>query len=263
MSKFFSYLGTKTFRKNVVIAIISVIAILLIVFFSLGLYTRHGEGLPVPDLKGMNVEKAVELLEQKGFRYQIDSVYQVDKAPGLVIEQDPDPNTNVKIRRTIYLTIITRMAPSVKFPEVAGKTFLEARAILNNYGLMLGDTTYVSDVARDVVLEINHGGKKLRAGDEIPKGSRVSLVLGDGLGASEVDIPNLFGLTLNEALFTLKGSSLSLGSVSYEGTVTDTLGAKVIRQVPALSDTLNKVSIGTRIDVILSNQPAPLEPLDQ
>lgn len=259
MSKFFTYLRTKTFRKNLIIAIVAIVAFVVIIFFSLGIYTRHGDGLPVPNLKGMSVEQAVQVLEEQGFRYQIDSVYQVDKAPGLVIEQDPDPNTNVKIRRTIYLTIITRQAPFVKFPDIEGRTFLEARATINNFGLKLGDTTYTSDVARDVVLDITFGGKPLRAGQEIPKGSRINLVLGDGLGASEVDIPNLMGLTLNETQFTLKGSSLALGSVSYQGVIIDTLNAKVIKQLPAISDTLNKVSIGTRIDVVLSNDPAPLE----
>lgn len=262
MSKFFTYLGTRTFRKNLIIAIVSIVVFVVLIFFSLSIYTRHGEGLPVPNLRGMSIEQAVEVLEKQGFRYQIDSVYQVDKEPGLVIEQDPDPNTNVKIRRTIYLTIITRQAPFVKFPEVEGKTFLEARAILQNYGLKLGDTTYTSDVARDVVLDITAGGQPLRTGQEIPKGSRITLVLGDGLGASEVDIPNLTGLTLNETVFTLKGSSLALGSVAYQGLITDSLNAKVIKQIPAISDTLNKVSIGTRIDVTLSNDPAPIENIE-
>lgn len=259
MGKFFTYLRTKTFRKNLIIAVVSILAFLLVIFFSLGIYTRHGEGLPVPNLKGLNVEEAVRLLESQGLRYQIDSVYQVDKAPGTVIEQDPDPNTNVKIRRTIYLTIITRTAPFIKFPEIEGRTFLEARAILNNFSLKLGDTSYTSDVARDVVLEVTSGGKKIRTGDEIPKGSRINLVLADGMGASEVDIPNLLGLTLNEAIFSIKGSSLSLGSVTYLEPVTDSLNAKVIKQIPAISDSLNKVSIGTHIDVVLSNNPAPPE----
>lgn len=259
MSKFFTYLRTKTFRKNLIIAIVSLVAFLVILFFSLGIYTRHGDGLPVPNLKGMSVEEAIKALEEKGFRYQIDSVYQMDKEPGLVIEQDPDPNTNVKIKRTIYLTIITRQAPFVKFPEIEGKTFLEARAVLNNFGLKMGDTTYTSDVARDVVLDITLAGQPLKPGQEVPKGSRINLVLGDGLGASEVDIPNLMGLTLTETQFTLKGSSLTLGAVSYFGNVTDTLNAKVVKQLPAISDTLNKVSIGTRIDVVLSNDPPPVE----
>ena len=253
MSKFFTYLGTRTFRKNLLIAIFSVLALLLIIFYSLNFYTRHGEGLPVPKLKGLQVENAIQLLESQGFRYQIDSVYLIDKEPGMVVEQDPDPNTNVKINRTIYLTIITRLAPNINFPDIDGKTFLEARSILNNYGLKLGDTTYISDVARDVVLKVSFKGRTISADQEIPKGSKVNLVLGDGMGASEVDIPNLLGLNLNEARLSLLGSSLNLGNVSYEGTIIDTVGARIIRQDPALSDSLTKVTIGSRIDIVLSN----------
>ena len=254
MSKFFTYLGTRTFRKNLLIAVISIFALLLIIFYGLNFYTRHGDGLPVPKLKGLAVEDAIELLESKGFRYQIDSVYLIDKDPGTVVEQDPDANTNVKINRTIYLTIITRLAPDISFPEIDGKTFLEARSILNNYGLKLGDTSYISDVARDVVLGIKSKGRNVSTDQQIPKGSRIDLVLGDGMGASEVDIPDLLGLNLNEARLSLLGSSLQLGIVAYEGMVIDTVGARVIRQMPALSDSLSKVSIGSRVDVILSNQ---------
>ena len=254
MSNFFTYLGTRTFRKNLLIAVISIFALLLIIFYGLNFYTRHGEGLPVPKLKGLAVEEAIELLESKGFRYQVDSVYLVDKDPGTVVEQDPDANTNVKINRTIYLTIITRLAPDISFPEIDGKTFLEARSILNNYGLKLGDTSYISDVARDVVLGIKSKGRNVSTDQQIPKGSRIDLVLGDGMGASEVDIPDLLGLNLNEARLSLLGSSLQLGIVAYEGMVIDTLSARVIKQMPASSDSLSKVSIGSRVDVILSNQ---------
>lgn len=253
MGKFFDYLKTKTFRKNLLIATVSIIAFLLVIFYSLGYYTHHGEGMPVPKLKGLSIGRAVELLEAQGLRYQInDSVYLIDREPGIIVEQDPDPNTNVKANRTIYL-IITRDAPNIKFPDIAGKTFLEVRSILNNYQLKVGDTSYVSDVARDVVISTSFGGSSISKGQQIPKGSKVDLILGDGLGASEVDIPNLLGLLLNEARLSLIGSSLVLGEVTYEGTVVDTVGAKVIRQLPAISDTLNKVSIGTQIDVVLSN----------
>ncbi|OYZ47698.1 MAG: serine/threonine protein kinase, partial [Sphingobacteriales bacterium 24-40-4] len=46
------------------------------------------------------------------------------------------------------------------------------------------------------------------------------------------------------------GSSLTLGTVSFEG-IQDSINAKVIKQFPAISDTLSKVSIGTPIDVVL------------
>jgi eukaryotic-like serine/threonine-protein kinase len=257
MNKFLAYLKTETFRKNLIIAIISVIAFILLIFFSLRYYTRHGEGVPVPKLQGLTIEQAIELLDAQGLEYQVDSVYQMDKPPGMVVEQDPDPNTNVKLNRTIYLTIITRTAPDVGFPDIFEKTFLEARAILSNYGIKVGDTSYVSDIAKDRVLEVQFRGKAVRSGDMIPKGSAISLVLGDGKGASEVDLPNVVGLLLDEAIFSLKGSSLNPGAILYDN-VTDTATARVIKQFPALSDSLTKVSIGTNVDLTLSNgTPAP------
>lgn len=253
MGRFFKYLGTRAFAKNLMIAIFLVIISLVIVFYSLNFYTRHGEGLPVPKLKGLPIEQAIELLESKGFRYKIDSVYIMDKQPGLVVEQDPDANTNVKNNRTIYLTIITRTAPNITLPDIDGKPFLEARAILNNYGLKIGDTTYVSDVARDVITSVTFGGRKITTGQQLPKGSKIDLVLGNGLGASEVDLPNLKDLSLDEVRLVLSGSLLTLGSVKYEKSVSDSLNGKVIKQFPAISDSLKKVSIGTKIDIVISN----------
>lgn len=252
MSNFFNYLTTKTFRKNLYWAIGAIFVFLLIVFYSLRFYTHHGEGVPVPKLKGLPIETAIQLLETQGFRYQIDSVYQLDKAPGVVIEQDPDPNTNVKLNRTIYLTIITRQAPNVRFPEIDHKTYLEVAATLSNYGLKLGDTSYVSDVAKDVVLKFIYKGQELKAGQEIPKGSVISMVLGDGKGASEVDIPDLTGLTLGEARLALLGSSLKLGTIEFQGSGRDTLNGKIIKQYPAPIDTLSKISIGSNVNVVIS-----------
>lgn len=251
MSKLIDYLRTKTFRKNLLIATGSILFFLIFIFYSLGFYTHHGEGLPVPKLKGLTIENAVKLLEDKGLRYQInDSIYLIDQAPGIVVEQDPDPNTNVKTNRTIYL-IVTRDAPNTRFPDIMGRTFLEVRSILNNYQLKVGDTIYRSDVAKDVILEALFGGNSLTKGQLIPKGSVINLILGDGLGASEVDIPNLLGLNLREVRTVLSGSSLTLGIVSFEG-ARDTVNARVIKQFPSISDTLSKVSIGTPIDVVLS-----------
>ncbi|WP_442794669.1 PASTA domain-containing protein [Pelobium manganitolerans] len=254
MSKFFSYLATPEFRKQVIIAFAVVVVLLFTLFISLRYYTRHGEGRPVPNLKGLNIEKAIAILEQEGFRYQIDSVFILDKPAGLVTEQDPDANTNVKENRMIYLTIVSSQTPDVSFPDVVDKTFIEVKAILSNYGLKLGDTSYTSDIARDAVLACSYAGQKLQAGQKIPKGSRIDLVLGDGQGASEVELPNLVGLTLSEAMFSLKGASLGVGELTYEGFVQDTANAVIKKQYPEYRpDSLNKVNIGTKINLILSN----------
>ncbi len=53
----------------------------------------------------MQIEKAMDLLKDQGLQYKIDSVYVRDEPPGAVVEQDPDAGTNVKLNRTIYLTM--------------------------------------------------------------------------------------------------------------------------------------------------------------
>lgn len=260
MSKFIDYLKTKSFRNNFLAAIITVITLLLIAFFSLRFYTKHGEGLDVPSLKGLSFTQAVSKLEDLGLRYQVDSVYIMDKPAGVVIDQDPDAGTFVKDNRTIYLTINTAQAPNVKFPEVVFKSLREVQALIESFGLRLGDTTYKPDVSRDVVLEAKFGGQPIRVGESLPKGSRIDLVLGDGRGDEEVEIPTLIGLTRDEALFALKGSMLTLGQVVYEGAITDTANATIIRQLPMMTDSLSKVKIGTPINIVLSNSQ-PQQPL--
>ncbi|WP_304067957.1 PASTA domain-containing protein [Pedobacter glucosidilyticus] len=254
MNKFFKYLATPEFRKQLIIAFAAIVILLFSVFLSLRYYTRHGEGLPVPNLKGLDIESAIKLLEADGFRYQIDSVFVMDKKPGLVLEQDPDPETNVKTNRIIYLTIVSSQTPDVSFPDIDHMTLVEVQAILANYGLKLGDTTYKADIARDAVLAYSYAGQPLRVGQKIPKGSKIDLVLGDGMGASEIEVPDLRGLTLSEARFSLKGSSLTLGDILYEGNVSDTANAIVISQTPSVQDSVIKVSIGTRINLVLSSQ---------
>jgi beta-lactam-binding protein with PASTA domain len=255
MGKFISYLKTNSFRNNLIAAALTVVVILLVAFFSLRYYTKHGQGLDVPALKGLTFTQAVSKLEELGLRYEVDSVYIMDSPPGIVIDQDPNAGTFVKDNRTIYLTINTALAPNAKFPDIELKSLTEAQALIESFGLKLGDTTYKPDMSRDVVLQASFGGQLIKAGETLPKGSRIDLVLGDGKGNEEVDIPSLIGLTKDEALFALRnGAMLNLGIITYEGAITDSATAVVVRQTPFATDSVMKVKIGTPVNITLSNK---------
>ena len=251
MSKFWAYLKTKQFRNTLLMAIGSLLLVILIVFFSLGFYTRHGEGVPVPQLKGLSVEKAINVLNDQGFDYKIDSVYVLDKPPGAVVEQDPDAGTNVKENRTIYLTVVTRQAPLIALPDLEPLTYREAVATIANYGLKVGDTTFKPDIANHV-LEVRFAGQAIKPGTKLPKGSRIDLVLGSGTGASEVDIPDLVNLDLNSARFVLKQNGLTMGAIQYQGNISDSTNVTVVAQSPIKTDSLSKVSLGTRINLTVT-----------
>jgi beta-lactam-binding protein with PASTA domain len=256
MSKFWAYFKTKQFRNTLLIAVGSVLVVIFIIFFSLGAYTRHGEGIPVPQLKGMQVEKALDVLKEQGFEYKIDSVYVLDQPPGAVVEQDPDAGTNVKVNRTIYLTVVTRLAPNIALPDLEPYTYREAAAIIANYGLKIGDTTTRSDIANHV-LEVKFEGQVIKPGTTLPKGSRIDLVLGNGAGPSEVEIPELVNQDINSAKFAIKGSGLTVGTVTYQGPISDSSSLVVVAQSPIKSDSLSKVSLGTRINITVSqSKPA-------
>ncbi|RYY24950.1 MAG: PASTA domain-containing protein [Sphingobacteriaceae bacterium] len=252
MSSFFAYLKSKSFLTNVILAAVTVLVVVLITVFSLNYYTRHGSGIPVPKLIGMQISRASALLDDQGFEYKIDSVYLPDREPGTVVQQDPDPATNVKENRTIYLTVITRLAPDIGLPDLENITFREATATISNAGLKLGDTTYRSDIALNHVLEVRFAGEKIRPGAKLPKGSRIDLVLGDGKGASEVDIPDLTDQELDAAKFAISGAGLTVGTVTYEGSITDSTKVVVKSQSPMRTDSTTKTSIGTRINLTVS-----------
>lgn len=249
MSKLLFYLRTDTFRKNLIGAIIAIFVLFLLIYFGLKIYTKHGDALEVPVLKGLHIEDAKRTLDRAGLEYTIDSVYQMDAKPGLVIEQDPEASALVKSGRTIYLTIITQIAPEIAFPDIIDKTFIEASAIIKNHSLKIGDTVYVSDIARDVVLDAKFAGQPIKAGRMISKGSNITLVLGNGRGANEVEIPMVLNLTLAEAKFALQGLGLKIGNIT--GNISDTATARIVAQFPDTSAHI--IGIGTPIDLTLSN----------
>jgi beta-lactam-binding protein with PASTA domain len=89
---FLRFFISKPFFTNIVLALVVLVLMLLGTFAWLNSSTRHGESLAVPDIRGVSIEKAVQLLESKNLRYQItDSVFFPDKAKNAIIDQNPMP----------------------------------------------------------------------------------------------------------------------------------------------------------------------------
>lgn len=253
MRNFILFLKSKSFRIHFAIAFVSITLVLYFTLKWLNVYTKHGETISVPDLKGMNIVDAMDVLDDQGFKYVIDSIYTNQAEPNSVYEQDPEANALVKENRTIYFTVVSGSAPTVKLPDLIDVSFREAQAILESYGIKVGKLIYRPDLAQNAVLGIQHKGHEVDKGYVISKGEVVDLILGDGYGNLKVEIPNLVGLSYDEALFVLQGSKLILGAVIFDGLNNDTLNAVVYKQSPESStDTsANKISQGETIDIYL------------
>lgn len=235
--KSFDLLFTKAFWKHVFLSIVIFFGVAIALMQYLSVFTQHGEEIEVPDLSNLPVDELEQLIVENELRFSIvDSTYISGKQPGLVYEQDPKPGSKVKRNRTIYISITSSNTPKVKLPELIDLSLRKATIDLKNAGLNLGQLIMRPDIANNVVLEMQIAGNKVYPGKELPRGSSVDFVVGIYNVDSLVPIPNLLGLTIEEARFYLSESALYLGRVGYEKIISDTSKALVTRQFPESID---------------------------
>lgn len=240
---------------NMAIALGVVVLLILLFMLSLNWITRHGESMNVPAVVGKNINEAEAFLEEKGFEVVVqDSVFYDSLPPGAVIRQVPEPDDVVKINRTVYVTINRLVAPDVEMPNLIGSSYRNAEMVLENRGLRIGDTTYRVDFAKNSVLEQWYNGAPIKPGTKLKVGSVISLVLGSGLGNEDMSVPDLIGMTYEEARAMLDASGLS-GIVITNPDVRDTAAAFVYRQspMPRTDDGAQiRIRQGQMIDIWLS-----------
>jgi beta-lactam-binding protein with PASTA domain len=210
----FKFITGKPLWVNI-LAGIGVIILLLVLFLqSLHWITRHDKTLIIPAVVGKSFNDAKKALESSGFEVQVqDSSYSDTAKPLEVMRQFPDAEAVVKVNRTVYLTINKAVAPLVDMPNLEGQSFRSAQVSMDQYGLKLGDTMYRTDFAKNSVLEQQYNGERIKAGTKIPAGSKITLVLGSGLGNEDFSVPDLVGLTYADAKVLLESNGLNVGTV--------------------------------------------------
>jgi beta-lactam-binding protein with PASTA domain len=249
---FLRFLISKVFWLNVLIAVVIFTVLLWLTLLYLQQYSRHGESQTVPDLTGLTVTEAMEKVYRLDLDIAVmDSTFDPSKRPLSILGQDPVPNAKVKSGRKIYITVNMATPPETELPHIEiGTSYISVREILESHGLRVGDIIYKPFEYKDVFLDMKlHGsGKSLKPGTKITKGSKVDLVLGNGLGDTRISIPDLRGLTYLEAVSLIQLKELSVGTVIATGTITDTLEAFVYKQVPA-ADADRTVNLGSMVDI--------------
>ena len=258
----------KPLWQNILIGIGFLFLLFIIFFLSLGWITGYGKTAKVGSVVGQSYIAAQQQLEKEGFEVVIlDSIYVDSIAKLAVIRQPPEADEIVKAGRTIYLTINRMVPPQVEMPSLVGFSLKSAELYLQSLQLKLGAITYKPDFARNAVLDQLYNGVPIAQGVKIPLGSSISLVIGTGLGGEETEMPNLVGLTYQEALNQLSLQGINIGSVLSLETINDSAASFIFRQTPGYLSTRldsltgmpipNKIRQGQLVDLYLSNTPPP------
>jgi beta-lactam-binding protein with PASTA domain len=161
-----------------------VLAILITaVLLWLNSYTQHGEAIEVPDVKGLQIEKAEPFFTNKELYYQIiDSVFSKGAVPGSIIETIPPIGSKVKKGRTIYLKINSFIAQSITVPDVKDLSLRHALALLQSIGFEKVEVKSVPGIYRDLVIDLESRGHTVAPGGKIPANTPLSLLVSSGYG---------------------------------------------------------------------------------
>ncbi|WP_276501534.1 PASTA domain-containing protein [Terrimonas pollutisoli] len=232
----FKFITHKPLWANILAGLLIAVILFFIFVFSLNWFTHHDQSKTVPSVVGKSFEAARELLEQGGFEVEIqDSIYVDSSKPMHVLKQVPEADENVKVNRTVYLTINRSVPPMVDMPNLVGYSYRSAEMALKNSNLRVGDTSFKADFAKNAVLEQHYNGSVITPGTKIRMGSKISLVLGNGVGERQFVVPTLIGMTYGQAKSLLESHGLNLGVVIAPD-IDDTVNAYIYKQSPERYD---------------------------
>jgi eukaryotic-like serine/threonine-protein kinase len=255
------YLRSQEFLKNLFIGVGFFIGLLIMLLIFLRIYTHHNRSILVPDFSDLPVEVAGKQISERNLRYEIfDSVFISSREKGIVVDQHPKPGMAVKKNRKIYFTINANSPEKMLMPDIVGITLREARTKIDVAGLKLGRLYYRFDIAKNVVLEQQYKGKIVVPGDTIFKGSAVDLVLGKGLSNERSMVPNLIGLTVDQAKEKAADAFFSISTAIPDQSVQEeeTDNAHVYRQHPSHSKGI-LVPLGSPITLWVTTDSVKLE----
>lgn len=231
---------------------LGVIILLIIIGFEwtfgyLDKFTRHGDEMIVPDLTGKNY---AEVQEDYGdiFHFQlIDSVYEKGFPDGAVYQQDPKPGMSMKKGRNMYI-IRTTIAPEiVGMPNLLNLSLRQAMVSLNAVGLKIDKLEFVDYFARNAVVNQKVKGEIVEPGTDVIKGTGITLEVGLGTGDKTTHLPDLVGLSYNEAKDMINNASLNLGAEVFVDN--DSADSLYVFKMEPEYNVKTMVSLGSDINV--------------
>ncbi len=185
--EFFGKFCSKFLIWNLIAMALVVILLVVGVNYGLDWYTHHGESIRVPNIEGMRIAKAREMMDECGLEIVVtDSGYNKRLPADCVLTQSPGAGLTVKSGHTIYVTINSSNSPSVAIPDVVDNcSYREAEAKLISLGFKVLPPQYVTG-EKDWVYGVSCNGRKVSTGERISIEQPLTLLVGSGqYGADE------------------------------------------------------------------------------
>jgi len=202
-------------KKNKKPLIISIVIILFLSIIALGYFAVNKyfvtKDVKVPNVVGLSEEDARKIFESNNLIMEIEGTQSSDLPEGTVISTIPEEGTTVK-ENSVVKVIVSSGPKMVAVPDLKGLDLTYAETLLRKYKLTLGniEKQYSDEVQKGFIIDQNP-----LSGSEVKEGTAIDIILSDGPQIKIVKVPNLLGMSLEQAKQTLKLSGLNLGIVNY------------------------------------------------
>ncbi len=163
-------------------------------------WTDRGSEVDLPDIVDLDFYAAKSDLQELGLELErIEESFHAVIDEGRIIEQVPPPFTRVKKGRTVGV-VVSRGPEEVIIPDLTRLTTDQARAKLQDFGLLLGQITTRPDDSPDGTVIDQRPGATLKA----LRNTRISLVVSSGPLRTTSLIPRLVNMGLTGALTRIR-----------------------------------------------------------
>jgi eukaryotic-like serine/threonine-protein kinase len=235
-------------RRRWPVVLLVVILLLIIAAAAYGLIRAMGGGsATVPSVVGESKAAAVSAVTKAGFKATTQEEYSDTVAKGFVSRQTPDGGIRLRKGETVELWV-SKGSETVTLSDFKGWKLAEVEAWLAQNGLVGARKTGKSGaVASGRVFK-----QDPKANVDVKRGDTITYWVSSGKPVATV--PDLSGLSQNDAQVALADAGLVLGVVTSE-TSTTVPAATVVRQDPVFG---TKVDVGSAVNIVLSSgSPSP------
>ncbi len=196
---------------------------------AVGLYVfRGGEGIFLPQVAGLDVVRALELLGEKGIPMQVsDHVFSDAVSMNHVVRQNPPGGRLIREGRIVSL-VLSKGPRDVAVPTVVGKNLSRAETLIRLEGLRVRLVERLYDPKRPIDQVL---GVWPNEGENIRRGEGVVLVVSQGSRERAYVMPSLIGEPVNTALDRVRALGLEVGRVRYVDRP-GSLRGSIVSQIP-------------------------------
>ncbi|BBA17420.1 PASTA domain-containing protein [Blattabacterium cuenoti] len=222
------------FIINFLISIFILVKITQLALKWIDVYTKHGSYVVVPNLIGITLPKSISILKKLGLKYNVNtSRYDPNFKINQIISFSPEYGNHVKEGRYIYIQVNSKSSQSV-LPNIINKDKRIAIKLLHVNHIYVKEIRYINNSRKDVVLKVLYQNKSIKFGYRFPfNQDGIILIIGKGYEKNNFFIPNVIGMSLSSAIYTLKNQLFHVINFYYDhDTINPDKNAKVYRQKP-------------------------------